>query len=236
MTVAVVAGSTALSSSYAALLAELGDFTKSMSADDKGGPEKVEAAAAEGGAELPEGEQAAPKKEGGEEEEEEGEGEDMTKSFAVTLPDGSVQKVIDAGEMLKSLKLDMGTLQGGVADLTAQLAVVTAERDAALQLSTGLLSAVKTQGDMLKSLTADVAKIGNTGSGRKATLTVTEAHVAPVAPAAANTVSADEFFAKAMTLVGTDDWTARDIALAEARISHGLPPQADLAAAVAKIA
>lgn len=88
----------------------------------------------------------------------------MTKSLQVTLADGSVVEAEDGTELVKSLfeRFD-------------------AQEDSLVKALGGTLNLVKAQGEQLvaqgnliKSLQAEVARIGNQGAGRKTLVTVHE--------------------------------------------------------------
>ena len=88
----------------------------------------------------------------------------MAKSFKVTLEDGTVVDALDAGEMLKSLSADVGTLKTLNTDFATRLEAAQGERDKALSVCEALVSVTKQQGDLLKALQADVKTLGSQGA------------------------------------------------------------------------
>ena len=154
---------TASQSPYEDLLAELSAeqeaLAKALPAEDGDGDEKIAAAAAEGGS------QGAGEGEGEEGEKPEGEGDEpaMAKSFKVTLADGSEAEAVDATELVKSLQEQVGALSGRVD-----------QHDGLAKALGQTLELVKGQAGLIKSMQAQIAKLGGEGRGRKTLVTVHE--------------------------------------------------------------
>lgn len=162
-------------------------LAKALPADDGEGDEKIVAAAgAEGGEGQGASEPADEKKDG------EGEGDaPMTKSFKVTLADGSEAEAVDATELVKSLQAEVGALTG---KLTANETTVAK----ALEMTLGV---VKSQGLLLKAQGERLDKLAGEGRGRKSAVVIHDKPAAgtEAAPAEKPGMKPEEFMAKAMT-------------------------------------
>lgn len=196
---------------FDALLGEIEVLAKSSPADESGDA-TIAAAAAEGA-------EAGAEAEG--EKDEDAEGETLGKSFEVELEDGTKVPAVDGTVLVKSL-----------------MARVEANEGKVLGAVTGLLSIVKTQGELIKSQAAELAAFGAAGKGRKAILAITE-KPAPAAetlaksdPDASGGISGEEFMAKAMGAQAAGRLTGREIAEAESHINMGLQPPAHIIRAV----
>ena len=175
---------------FEALLAELAPLAKAMDAPEEGDA-KVKAAAAEAGATMPSADTdaGAAGGEGAGAGEEDGDEELLGKSFSVTLADGSVQEAFDGTLALKALSTRMAELRTHGEGLAAELTATAGDLAKALQVSAGLMGVVKQQGELIKSMRADITAIGSTGRGRQATVTlVDKPGPTGAAPAAATTV------------------------------------------------
>lgn len=149
---------------FDALLEELDVLQKAQDCGDGGkGPKKIKKAAADGAAQGGDGDEGDGD-EGGDETDVD---DSFGKAFEVTLADGTKQEAFDGTQMLKALHTENQTLRGLV---TTQGADLTK----ALEFTSGLFGLVKSQGEMIKALQADVTKVGNTGTGRRGILTVLE--------------------------------------------------------------
>lgn len=142
--------------------AEQETMTKALPAGDGKDDTNIQAAAEEGG-----------DMEGKEDGDEDGEGSDgangdeqpLGKSLGtVTLENGEKVDAVDGTEMMKSLMADMALLK--TANVTRDEQVMKA-----LEGAVGL---VKSQATMLKSLQAQVAKLGGEGRGRKTVVSIAE--------------------------------------------------------------
>ncbi|HEY0206514.1 MAG TPA: hypothetical protein VGC15_20470 [Acetobacteraceae bacterium] len=198
---------------FDALLAELGTMSKAMQPT---GDAKVEGAAKEAGAKMPEG------AEGDDENKEDEQDDEMFgKSFQVTLSDGSVQEAFDGTEMMKALA-------GTVASLRTEQESTGTELSKALLFATSLTQIVQHQGEMLKSLRADLAAVSTQGRGRQAAVTVLDKGNGTPAPVAA--AQPAEIMAKAMTAFHAGSLTGQEVARLEAHFGRGLPAPADIVA------
>lgn len=184
---------------FEGLLGEVEELQKSMSAAAEG-DEKIEAAAAEGeGAGDNEGAEAG-------EGDEDGEGEELGKSFTMRLEDGTEVDAIDGTELVKSL---MARIEGN--------------EESILKSFGGLMSVVKAQGDLIKSLTEKVGALSAAGRGRRAVLAISE-RPAPAAPEADKKdegITSEAFMAKALTAQAAGRLNAVQVATAEACINRG---------------
>lgn len=197
-----MAGEKQETNQFEQLVAELDTMAKALPADNGEDDEKIQAAAAEGGGDGDDDDMGG-KPDGDADDE----GKPVAKSFTLTLEDGTTMEAVDGAEMVKSLQEQVSGLEGNMVKAMG----------AAVDL-------IKKQGDMLKSLTAQVAKLSGTGAGRKAVVSITEK-----APAAGEQmtksepqgVSPNEFMAKAMEAFNVGKLTSLQIATAEACINRG---------------
>lgn len=142
----------------------------------------------------------------------------MTKSFRFELDDGSEVEAVDATDLLKSLHDDLAGLRAS-RDSETQ-AVETGLR--------GLLTLVKGQGALLKSLQAQVAKLADSGRGRKS-VTGGEAELAKAqAQAAAPELTGPLLLAKAHTAFEARRISGKELSTLDVLLRHGETPDADL--------
>ncbi|MDP3327190.1 hypothetical protein [Parvibaculum sp.] len=186
------------------LLAEIGDVQKALPTDDdtKADDKKIEEAAIDGG-EKKDGADAAAV-------EVEKKGDEVSKSFEVTLDDGTKVPAIDATAILKALN------------------------DRVEKNESVVLTALTQTLDIVKSLSAQVAKLSDAGKGRKAVLTVHEktaagSEINKSAVEQPTTMSADEFMGKALLAQSEGKVTGHEIAVAESLLNRGQPlPEATI--------
>lgn len=143
----------------------------------------------------------------------EGEGDEpMGKSFDLTLDDGTKVEAFDATELLKAL----GARQDGVETALTK----------ALEITVGT---IKTQGDMIKSLQADVTRLAASGRGRKTAVTINDkVDPASLAKSEPTGMSPGEFMAKALTLQEAGKLTGLEVSRAESYLNRGLEIPADI--------
>jgi len=200
-------------------------LAKSLAAADAADDDKVTAAAAEAGATLPEGGEAADGETdadaaGGDAAGGEGddEGEPFGKSFFDQ--DGNPVEVVDATEMLKSLgaRLEQTELGAGQA---IGLAVDLIKSQGAT---------IQSQGELLKSLATKVESLASQGRGRVATLSVADKPSVgePLAKSEPAGVAPQEFMAKALEAQRVGRLTGRDVSIAEGYLQKGLAVPADI--------
>lgn len=202
---------------FDALLAELTPMHKAMAVD---GDAKITAAAEEAGADT-----ASVATEGKEGTTEAGAGDDVLgKSFDVTLPDGTVQEVFDAADLVKSLSVRLDTAETAVVQHGADLDGAREDLTKALTVTSKLFDIVKTQDTLIKSLQADVKRIGNQPLGRKAAVTIADRNPAPAVITKPN---GEQIMAKAMSLIG-NGISSSDIATVEMSLQRGMPIPAHL--------
>lgn len=198
-------------SDFQQLLAELNaaaaeeeTLAKSMSADDGADDETIEAAAEEGDDTESDDDIDAE----GIDDEAEGDPK-FAKSMTV---DGEEVQFVDAEQLIKS-----------IGDLTERVGNHEGVLAKALETT---LSTIKSQSEMIKSLSAKVDKLAGQGSGRKAVLTVHEKAPAGEQMAkshGSDALSADEFFAKAEDkfankMISGKDLTVIDVCRREGRL------------------
>ncbi len=135
----------------------------------------------------------------------------MTKSFQITLEDGTTIDAVDGAQMVKALG--------------ARVDAAEAELKKAADFSAAAVALIKKQGDMIKSLSEQIQKVGGEGRGRRAVVSVTEkpAPGATMAKGAENGISAADFMAKAVDAMNSGRLTAGDVARAEAYLNRGHP-------------
>ena len=203
-------------SQFDKLLGELGEIaaeqdalTKALPTDGDQDDKNIQAAAGEGDGE---GDDDGDENGGGagDGDGDEG-GEPMGKSFALTLEDGTVIQAQDGTELVKSLMEQVGALKASSAEAESKMAK-------ALEQTLGV---VKSQGELIKSLTEKYAKLAGEGRGRKAVLSVTEKPAPAGGDALAKSdqgMTGEEFMAKASAAFDSKkisgvELTAIDVAL-----------------------
>lgn len=135
--------------------------------------------------------------------------EDLTKSLN---PEDDQVEVVEVDDLIKSLT-DM------------DLRLEQSEGLMAKALG-GALDLIKGQGEMIKSLTAEVKRLGSVGTGRKALLVATERaqpgeHLAKSLPQA-EAARPQEILAKCLEAQRAGKLTGGDVARAESQLNHGL--------------
>lgn len=144
--------------SYQKLLDELEALQKSM---DQGGSDdaRIAAAAAAGSDEDEEDKHGEPDGDEGAGGNGDGDGDEgsMAKSFSFQLDNGEVVEAIDGTELVKSL-------QNEVAMLKSEREATATETD---KVFAAVLGHLKTQGELIKGLSAQVEKLSSEGRGRK---------------------------------------------------------------------
>ncbi|WP_431860149.1 hypothetical protein [Azospirillum sp.] len=207
---------------FKALLDELETMSKAHpndGADDK----RIEAAAGENGG----GEN------GGGEGGENGQGKDgketeepFGKSFKVMV-DGKEVEAFDGTEMMKSLWTRNQALETSVATLTEQNQDLGDALTKSLELVKGLHGTVNSQGDMLKSMRADLDALRNQGTGRKTTVSVLDKPAPTTMAKAFDGIAPRELLSKALTAQREGRMTASQVARVEAHVNRGeAPPKA----------
>lgn len=158
---------------------------------------EIAAAAAEGGEENPE--DAEDDVEGGE--------APMTKSMMVG--DEEVQ-VVDADLLVKSLQDIKARVDGHESTLAKGLETA--------------LGALKSQGELIKSLQGQIAKLAGQGAGRKTVLTVTEKPAAgeqPLAKSQQDGMTAQEFLAKSHAAFDAKKITGQELTTIDVALRNG---------------
>lgn len=185
-------------------------LAKSLPAEDGEDDEAIQAAAGDGAEEGTDDEA----EEGAEDGNEEGE-EPLGKSMTAMI-NGEEVEAVDATDLIKSL---IGRLDNH-GDVMAKALATT-------------LGTIKTQGDMIKSLSSRLEKLAGQGRGRKAVLSVNEkpspgetTMVKSVQPAPG------EIMAKAMTAQQAGKLTAGDVARCEISLQSGVAFPADVLAKI----
>lgn len=154
----------------------------------------------------------------------EGEGEDPTlgKSFGVTLADGSQVEAYDGTELVKSLLADMDVRKEETGALHKALEVT-------LGVLSGMRETVANQAVLIKSLQADVAKLGATGTGRRSVVTVLDKPTGATAAAKPAGIAYPDVMSKALALQSEGKMTGLDVSRLVSHANHGLGIPEDLA-------
>lgn len=204
-------------SKFDELLGELETLAKAQPADD--GDDKIVAAAADGGGQVdgkPDGDEGM----GGAGDGDGDEGKPMTKSFKVTLADGSVVEAQDGTELVKALQDRVEETEG----------VLAKALDTAVAL-------IKSQGEQIAALSGKVKALSSEGKGRKAVLSVVEKPAAGTDLAkstAEQGMKPEEFMAKALDAQRDGRLTGIEVATAEAYLNRGQPVPANIIERVVK--
>lgn len=150
--------------SYEALLEELETLQKSMDQGDSD-DEKIAAAAAAGDDDEDD-EHDEPDGDEGMGGEGDGDGDEgpMAKSFSFQLDTGEVVEAIDGTELVKSLQDEVALLKSEREATQGELGVVFDAFKAQLKKQT---ECINSQGQLIKSLSAQVEKLSSEGRGRK---------------------------------------------------------------------
>lgn len=213
--------------SFDKLLSDLAQATtdqetlaKALPTDDGKDDQAIQAAAGEGGEGGDKGGEDAAV-EGGDKD---GKGE-MAKSFEVVLPNGEKAEAIDGTAMVKALNERMDTSEGQV-----------------LKALEGATTLLKGQAEMIKSLSATVAKqgemlkaIGGEGRGRKATLVLNEktgADGKTGVDGKGDGMTGDELMSKAMSAQRAGAIQAKDVSMLENYLNRGTTPPEQLVARI----
>lgn len=166
---------------------------------------------------------------GGKEHKEHGK-EHMAKSFSLQTEDGSTIEVVDASDMLKALGARLDQTTASVEQTFASLVGIVKAQDGLTKSLIDKLNeqggTIESQGALIKSMQETIDKLGSSGAGRKAVVTLAERQSAPSTQVMAKAgmpegVTTEEFFAKALDMQREGRLTGVDISLAETCINHG---------------
>lgn len=177
-------------------------LAKALPAEDGKDDKQIQAAAAEGDTDAD--------NENPEDHEEpdgdDGDGKPMAKSVTATV-DGEEVEAIDATDLLKSLDARIGAQEEVLAKALAST-----------------LNTVKAQGDMIKSLQGQVAKLAGQGAGRKTVLTVVEKPAAgeqTMAKSQQDGMTPAEFMAKATAAFSAGKLTGKELTTIDVAMRNG---------------
>lgn len=210
-----------MSGNFEALLAELNDevatMAKALPADTGEDDEKIQAAAEGGeeGHEEPDGDEAEGAEGDGDEDDDAPKGKEKPmfgKSMSVTTEDGETVEAIDGTELVKSL---MGQVEA------LETKFVGAEATLAKSL-TDTLGVVKAQGELIKSLSAKVAKLSEQGRGRKSAVTVHEPPAMAKSMPAVEAPKPEELMAKALSAQKSGALSSIDVSRVENALNLGM--------------
>lgn len=204
-------------------MSQFDELLKSLQAVDEEQKEAASESAAPGEGKDDETIQAAADEAGAGDDVEDDIADDVTdekpvaKSMKVVGEDGEETEAIDATEILKSLSTRQEQHETA---LTKALETV--------------VSIAKSQGEVIKSLKADVAKLASAGRGRKTVISVAEK---PGADTVAKSMAANEkpagikpqeLMAKCLSAQKTGALTGLDVARAEVAINNGVAIPVDI--------
>lgn len=194
--------------SYEALLEELETLQKSMDQGDSD-DEKIAAAAAaddeDDDHDEPDGDEGI-----------DGEGDDdgdegpMAKSFSFQLETGEVVEAVDGTELVKSL-------QNEVALLKSERETAASQTEKVFQ---AVLGQLKSQGELIKSLSAQVEKMSSEGRGRKS-IAAPSAAMAKSMGADAGGLTPDRLLAKANAAFDAGRISGKELTVIDVSLRHG---------------
>ena len=205
---------------------------KALSSDDAGADDKkIQAAASDGDGDNDDRDENNIDYEDADDEEETGDGDEsgdedededdeddkgMTKSFRLTLDDGTE---VDAEDGTALVKAVLNRVEKNEETLTKAL-------EATIRL-------IKSQGETIRSLESRIGKLSEQGRGRKAIVTMVEKKQAAMTKSdSGEGVSAGEFMNKALRAQAEGRITGSDVARAESYLNHGKPVPADIVSRV----
>lgn len=191
--------------------ADTDTLAKSLTASDGGeGGEGGDAGGAGAGGEAGAGAEGGQGGEGGAAAGAAGEGQPMAKSFKLKLDDGTEIEATDGGELIKALqqRIDAG-----------EETMVKAMGQA--------LALIKSQGEMIKSLSEQVKKLSGEGRGRKTLLSIVEKPAAGEQPMAkggeqgSGGMTAQEFMLKANSAFENRRISGKDLTVIDVSLRSG---------------
>ena len=194
--------------SYEALLEELETLQKSMDQGDSD-DEKIAAAAAAGDEDDDHDEPDGDEGMGGEGD---GDGDEgpMAKSFSFQLDTGEVVEAVDGTELVKSLQ--------------NEVALLKSERETAASQSEKVFQAVlgqlKSQGQLIKSLSTQLEKLSSEGRGRKS-IAAPSAAMAKSMGADAGGLTPDRLLAKANAAFDAGRINGKELTVIDVSLRHG---------------
>lgn len=196
--------------SYEALLEELETLQKSMDQGDSD-DEKIAAAAAAGD-EDEDDEHDEPDGDEGMDGEGDNDGDEgpMAKSFSFQLDTGEVVEAVDGTELVKSL-------QNEVALLKSERETAATQTDKVFQ---AVLGQLKSQGQLIKSLSAQVEKLSSEGRGRKS-IAAPSAAMAKSMGADPGGLTPDRLLAKANAAFDAGRISGKELTVIDVSLRHG---------------
>jgi hypothetical protein len=167
----------------------------------------------------------------GDEDDEYDEGEDLSlgKSFRVKMPDGEEADVLDGTQVVARLGKSLQKTQAGIAKALQAATQVMGDLQAAVVKRD---AAIAEQGELIKSLTETVGRLGDAGRGRKAVVSVSEKDGGSDLNKSAG-ITPVEFMGKAKAAFEAGKLTGGELMRVEAHINRGLQPPADIVSRVA---
>jgi hypothetical protein len=212
-----------MADNFDALIAELNaqdeTMAKSMAPAGKDKDDKEIQQAAE------EGQDQSDKDAGNQDKDDDDDEEVFGKSFEVTLDSGEKVEVLNGTEMMKSLHAGLQAARDRNSALSSAL-------ESAMILVKNQGAAIIQQAEMLKSLQADVKRLGGQGTGRKALLNIHEKPAIGPEPKPA-AATPDQVMTKAMAAFTAGKITGLEVSRLEGDLGSGRMPPAELLARIA---
>lgn len=163
----------------------------------------------------------------------------LTKSFSMTLADGTVVEAFDGTEMIKSLTERLEATAGELAaEKTANAETQTKVMksfESAIAIMSKQAEALKAQELMIKSLTDKVGALANAGRGQRSVISVVDKNADQLAKSLAGKTGAmtgNEILAKSMVALKAGRITGLDATRIETHINMGVAVPADLLATI----
>lgn len=206
------------STGFKALLEELDLMTKSNApgaADTNADDKKIAAAAADVDGDADADKEAAAAAAAASADADK-DGKPMAKALKIVDASGEEHEVVDATDLLKALNGRLDTTESTT--LKAFDQVIGLVRTQA--------ETIKSQGDMIKSLTSRVESFANEGKGRKAVVIVNEP--AKEAKKEPEGITQSEFMVKALAAQNLGRISGSDVARCESYFNRNLQPPAEI--------
>jgi len=138
--------------------------------------------------------------------------ESMGKSMTVTDTEGNVIEAIDGTELVKSLTARLDKQEGDFAAHTEDL----------MKAMNAIVTTVKDQSEMIKSLRDELSTIRTEGRGRKSMVTMAEKTDTTLQKSQKDGMPGEEFMAKCLIAQKKGRLTALDVSIAEASLNKGV--------------
>jgi hypothetical protein len=145
------------------------------------------------------------------------------------MPDGEEADVLDGTQVVARLGKSLQKTQVGIAKASQAATQVMGDLQAAVVKRDATIAE---QGELIKSLTETVGRLGDAGRGRKAVVSVSEKNGGSDLNKSAG-ITPVEFMGKAKAAFEAGKLTGGELMRVEAHINRGLQPPADIVSRVA---